>query len=990
MEKVFTVITSSNMPYGHEAHFNLLLNAQYGRSATEDFTLSYVGSNASCSSGSQDCSDNDKFMSVILYKTSAPSLLLINNTNTACSSTGYQDFTNIFVTLEPGQQYTIKVKCGYSSQQVGGWFDLNGNNSFENNEKLITLSCSTANAEYTQNFTIPTSFEPGAHRFRLITKYAGTPTACDNSSWGQTHDYTIVLPELYPLVQNVVAVLDAAGGKITTTWDAPTGQTPIGYNIYRAGIKLNPTPLTSRTYTETNLAHGVYAYHVTAIYSGNKESIAKMSNVICYYNTNVNTYEIVASAGENGTINPSGIVTVTQGNNQTFNFLPANCYEINQVLVDGAPVSISGSSYTFTNVMDNHNISVTFKLKTYTITATTGANGTITPIGVTTVNCGASLTYTFTPASCYEINQVLVNGVNNTTAVAAGAYTFNNVTANQTISVTFKLKTYTINATAGANGTISPNGATTVNCGANQTFTFTPASCYEINQVLVNGVNNPAAVLAGSYTFNNVTANQTISVSFKLKTYTITATTGANGTITPIGATTVNCGANQTFTITPANGYEINQVLVNGVNNPAAVAAGSYTFVNVTANQTISVTFKVATPTYTITATAGANGNIAPSGAVTVTQGNNQTFTFTPANCYEIDVVTVDGAPASISGNSYTFTNVNAAHTINVTFKKIQYSITATAGANGTISSVGVNAVGCGENKTFTFTPNSGYVINQVLVNGVNNLAAVAAGAYTFNNVTTNHTISVTFKEYTFPYTITATAGAGGTITPSGTIGVDKGATLTFTFAAGSGYKIASVMVDGKNQQSAINSGNYTFKNISGNHTIHVTFSSTIFTIVASSGPNGSINPSGTITVNQGGSQTFTFTPMSGYSIEKVLVDGAANNGATNSGSYKFNNINASHTISVTFKLGKLDIEENIENNVSIYGHLNSVYIINESDVALKSVEIFDVIGRSIYQNSITDTETIITLNVASGIYFVKIISETNYTFINKVVLTND
>ena len=72
----------------------------------------------------------------------------------------------------------------------------------------------------------------------------------------------------------------------------------------------------------------------------------------------------------------------------------------------------------------------------------------------------------------------------------------------------------TITATAGSGGTVSPSGTTTVSCGGSQTFTFIPNTSYEINQVLVDGTNNAAAVSAGSYTFTNVTSNHTISVGF--------------------------------------------------------------------------------------------------------------------------------------------------------------------------------------------------------------------------------------------------------------------------------------------------------------------------------------------------------------------------------------------------------------------------------------------------------------------------------------------
>lgn len=145
---------------------------------------------------------------------------------------------------------------------------------------------------------------------------------------------------------------------------------------------------------------------------------------------------------------------------------------------------------------------------------------------------------------------------------------------------------YSITASAGANGTISPSGATVVAYGGNQAYTITPNIGSEIDEVLVDNVAVPAA----NYTFSNVTANHTISVTFKQSQYTITASSGANGTISPSGETTVAYGGSQAYTITPNTGYEIAEVLVNG--NAVTQSGESYTLTNVTADQSISVSFK--------------------------------------------------------------------------------------------------------------------------------------------------------------------------------------------------------------------------------------------------------------------------------------------------------------------------------------------------------------------------------------------------------------
>lgn len=73
-------------------------------------------------------------------------------------------------------------------------------------------------------------------------------------------------------------------------------------------------------------------------------------------------------------------------------------------------------------------------------------------------------------------------------------------------------------------------------------------------------------------------------------------------------------------------------------------------------------------------------------------------------------------------------------------------------------------------------------------------------------------------------YTITATAGDGGSISPKGSVSASKGTDSTFTVTAKDGYKIADVLVDGKSVGAV---DEYTFKDISASHTIKATFKAT-------------------------------------------------------------------------------------------------------------------------------------------------------------------
>ena len=292
---------------------------------------------------------------------------------------------------------------------------------------------------------------------------------------------------------------------------------------------------------------------------------------------------ITASAGVNGTISPSGVVEVVSGATATFTVTPNTGYHVSDVLVDGASVG-AVSSYTFTNVAANHTITAGFTINTYTITASAGAYGTISPLGVVSVASGTTATFIVMPNMGYHVSDVLVDGAS---VGAVSSYTFTNVTANHAITASFAINSHTITASAGVNGTISPSGVVEVVSGATATFAVTPNAGYHISDVLVDGASVGAI---DSCTFTNVTTDHTITASFAINTFTITAVADANGAVSPTGAVSVNYGDTVTFNVTPNTNFIILDVFVDGV---SVGAVGSYTFTNITANHSISASFTV-------------------------------------------------------------------------------------------------------------------------------------------------------------------------------------------------------------------------------------------------------------------------------------------------------------------------------------------------------------------------------------------------------------
>jgi hypothetical protein len=279
----------------------------------------------------------------------------------------------------------------------------------------------------------------------------------------------------------------------------------------------------------------------------------------------------------------------------------------------------------------------------------------------------------------------------------------------------------------------------------------------------------------------------------------------------------VNYGASQTFNFTPAPNYHVLSVLVDGVNQGAMP---SYTFVNVQAPHNIQVNFA---PDPVITATAGPNGSITPSGAVIVPMATNQTFAITPNTGYHVADVLVDGASVG-AVTSYTFVSVVTNHTISASFAPNDFIITAGAGPNGSITPAGAVNVPSGSSQTFSITANTGYHVLDVLVDGA---SVGPVTSYTFSNVTTNHTIQASFAINT--YTITATAGAGGGITPASAVPVDWGGGVSFTITPAPGYNIQNVVVDGVAVGPV---STYSFANVTADHTITATFVAQVIQIV--------------------------------------------------------------------------------------------------------------------------------------------------------------
>ena len=464
---------------------------------------------------------------------------------------------------------------------------------------------------------------------------------------------------------------------------------------------------------------------------------------------------------------------------------------------------------------------------------------------------------------------------------------------------------YTITPTAGAHGSISPTGAQTVASGGSVTFTITPDTGYHVADVLVDDASVGAVT---SYPFTNVSANHTISATFAENapvTYTITTTAGANGAIAPAGPQTVTAGSDATFSITPSAGYYVETLKIDGVD---VQPTKSYTFTNVQANHSIEATFAASPTMCTITASVvGATGGaIVPAFPVfTLPPTASVTYYFVPDAGYHVEQVLVNGWPVVLGDDDeYMFASVDRHNTVSVEFARTQWTVTASVTGKGKITPAGATAVIEGDDVTYTFTPDAGNALTDVVVDG-QSLGIV--GSYTFDDVAANHTIQAKFVTNSVNYTITpSVTGGHGSITPAAAYVVPSTASITFYFWPDEGYMVGTVTVDGTAvAANLVEDDCYLFENVTANHTIAVSYvpAPAQYTITPSAGDHGTISPAEVQTVTSADSTTFTITPDAGYHVADVLVNGQSV-GAV--GSYTFTNVNADKTISASFAWTKL------------------------------------------------------------------------------------
>ncbi|MDH6311074.1 putative repeat protein (TIGR02543 family) [Dysgonomonas sp. PFB1-18] len=666
------------------------------------------------------------------------------------------------------------------------------------------VSLTTSETNYSGQFVLSYSVSGTAHKFDFggtsigvggsIHYTGGTNIIYITGSTLGTSNYTISVTDdfkqkkelpLKVVVKGKVSLSAGSGGTVTGGGNFEKGQeitvtakSDTGYGFggwYDNGVKISDNP--------------VYTFVVT-------ESINLEARFV------TNKYTVTATAETGGTVTGSGsyehgkqaVLKASVNTGYTF----AGWY-------NGATRVSTSAEYTVT-VTKDVTLVAKFTANSYNITVSAQTGGTATGGGsfkhdaTATVKATANTGYTF--AGWY-------NG--GTKVSDAPTYTFT-VTGTVSLEARFTAGKHAITVNSQPGGKVSGGGNFDYN--SNITITAIPDANYEFI-----GWYEGETKVSESSTYNfTVTKERTLEARFKVKEMTLTVTAGTGGTVS--GGGTYEYNSTVTIKATAETGYAFEGWYENGTKISSNI---SYV-VKVTGNRSIEAKFTANKLNVIVNAATG--GTATGSGAYSY--NSNVTIVATPTANYTFDGW-YDGAAKIATSLSYTFKIVKET-TLEARFTPKKYNV-STSGANGT--QTGDGSYDYGTNATVKANANSTYKFTGWYEG---NTQVSTSNPYTFK-VEKDRILEAKYEQ--IKYTVTATAGNGGTVSGSGTFVVNADVTLKATPDTGSTF---NGWYNGSNLVS--NSATYTFK-VTENITLQARFNTKSYSVSASAETGGTVTGAG-------------------------------------------------------------------------------------------------------------------------------------------------
>ena len=178
----FSVTVDNDVPAGHISTLSFNMEAMHGITASADISVSFTDY-CDATTGTQD-----EFISNV-------SLGDINNSSNWQG--GVANYTDQSTVIEPGASEQITVTNGnaWSSDKVTVWVDWNLNKEFgdQANEIFVLQNVGGSGQTFVGDIQVPAVQMAGSYRMRVRMTYSSDPLPCDNASYGEVEDYTIIV-----------------------------------------------------------------------------------------------------------------------------------------------------------------------------------------------------------------------------------------------------------------------------------------------------------------------------------------------------------------------------------------------------------------------------------------------------------------------------------------------------------------------------------------------------------------------------------------------------------------------------------------------------------------------------------------------------------------------------------------------------------------------------------------------------------------------------
>ena len=674
-----------------------------------------------------------------IHSTSSGSWITANFNETV-----YMTGQTIWLTVQIQQaanEYPLSMDSGeFDVEFDGNWLSTNGNNFTHLNDGyairgawMITANC--------QGGIIPGTWAS-------IDKNDGSIIG------GQNETISLLLNSL-----GLTSGTNHTANLIINTNDAssPHFEIPISLHVGQCGTYYTITATANPTNGGTVSGGGTYAQgstctlHATANsgysfvkWTRNGTQVSTNPNYsftvtgdavyVAHFQQNTTNYTITATASPSNAGTITGAGSYASGSTCTLRATPNSGYTFVNWLENGTSVS-TNATYSFT-VTGNRNLVAVFDVATtnYTITATANPSNGGSVVGGGTYASGSTCTLRATANSGYTF----VNWTKNGTQVSTNPdYSFT-VTGNASYVANFEPipeeYTITVNAEPANGGTVSGGG--TYAEGSTCVITAMSNEGYVFENWTLNGTE---VTTDPSYSFivsRNATYVAHFAQNANQATITATAEPVEGGSVS--GGGTYELGSNCTLNAVAAVGYEFSNWTLNG-SQVSTDASFSFT---VTGNAVYVAHFSKIVNHYSVSANVQPANAGSVIGAGTYEEGTSCTLIAIVNPTYTFVSWTENGAVVS-TDEQYTFTVERDRNLVAVFSQGLFYTITATAGPNGTITPEGEVMVNPGEDKTFAIIPNSGCRVSKVLVDGVD---VGPVESYTFRSVNANHSIRAQFS----------------------------------------------------------------------------------------------------------------------------------------------------------------------------------------------------------------------------------------------------